>query len=110
MDQGVSENPADPNFRFCLEGEAYYVIGLHPGASRPGRRAPRPMLVFNLHRQFEELRRRGRYESVRDTIRERDLAANGSINPALDDFGSSSEARQYAGRQVEEDWQCPVAL
>lgn len=25
----------------------------------------------------------------------------------LDDFGTRSEARQYAGGVVEDDWQCP---
>ena len=29
------------------------------------------------------------------------------MNPALKDFGTQSEARQYAGRAVPPDWRCP---
>ena len=34
-------------------------------------------------------------------------ALQGEINPMVDDHGQSSEARQYSGREVEEDWQAP---
>lgn len=106
-DPSVSDDPNDPNFSFSIGGKAFYVVGLHPKASRLARRAPYPTLVFNLHSQFEKLREMGVYHKVRDKIRERDKAVQGSINPVLQDFGEESEARQYSGRQVGENWKCP---
>lgn len=103
----VSSDPRSPEFSFSFAGRAFYVIGMHPGASRPARRFRRPMLVFNLHDQFERLRQEGRYGRVRGLIRERDRALAGSVNPMMDDFGVRSEARQYAGRAVGSDWRCP---
>ena len=105
----VSSEPADKTFAFSFHGEPYYVIGMHPDASRPGRRFSRPALVFNLHRQFDRLREDGAYDSLRDSIRERDLRVNGSINPSLSDFGVESEARQYSGRAVDKTWRCPFS-
>lgn len=106
-DPMVSDDPNDPNFSFSIGGKAFYVVGLHPKASRLARRAPYPTLVFNLHSQFEKLREMGVYHKVRDKIRERDKAVQGSINPVLQDFGEESEARQYSGRQVGKNWKCP---
>jgi hypothetical protein len=82
---------------------------LHPGASRPARRFVRPALVFNLHDQFEQLRAQGRYEKLRASIVERDIALAGAPNPMLARHGSISEARQYSGRMVEQDWTCPFS-
>jgi FPC/CPF motif-containing protein YcgG len=106
-DPRVSTDPADPDFAFSANGTAYFVVGLHPGASRPARRAPSPVLVFNPHEQFERLRAAGSYGRMRDTIRRRDLTANGSVNPMLSDHGQISEARQYSGRRVGENWTAP---
>lgn len=106
-DKSVSTDPENENFSFSLLDQAFYIIGLHPGSSRKARQAPYPAMVFNLHWQFEQLRKMGVYKQVRDTIRERDIEFEGSINPMLDDFGDRSEARQYSGRQVGDDWKCP---
>ncbi len=106
-DRSVSSDPSDPTFSFSFVGRGFYVVGMHPNASRPGRRFDYPMIVFNLHAQFEQLREQGRYEKVRSLIRDRDRALAGSVNPMMDDFGSRSEARQYAGRAVEAGWKCP---
>lgn len=106
-DPTVSDDPNNPNFSFSIGGKAFYVVGLHPQASRMARRAPYPTLVFNLHFQFEKLREMGVYHKVRDKIRERDTALQGNINPVLQDFGEESEARQYSGRQVGQNWKCP---
>ncbi|MCG2420480.1 YqcI/YcgG family protein [Aequorivita sp. F47161] len=106
-DSTVSKDPEDPNFSFSIGGKAFYVVGLHPKASRQARQAPYPCMVFNLHLQFEKLREMGVYKKVRDKIRERDAALQGSINPVLEDFGERSEARQYSGRKVGENWKCP---
>jgi FPC/CPF motif-containing protein YcgG len=64
-------------------------------------------MVFNLHRQFAQLRDEDRYHRFSEAIIERDVAFDGSANPMLDEHGSSSEARQYSGRVVGEDWVCP---
>ncbi|SRX54307.1 guanitoxin biosynthesis heme-dependent pre-guanitoxin N-hydroxylase GntA [Aequorivita sp. CIP111184] len=106
-DPRVSKNPEDSNFSFSIGGRAFYVVGMHPKSSRMARRAPYPTLVFNLHWQFEKLREMGAYQKVRDKIRERDTALQGNINPVLEDFGQSSEARQYSGRSVGKAWKCP---
>lgn len=106
-DTTVSDDPENPNFSFSIAGKAFYVVGLHPHTSRKSRSAPYPTLVFNLHAQFEKLREMGVYQKVRDKIRERDIELQGSINPVLKDFGAQSEARQYSGRKVGENWKCP---
>jgi uncharacterized protein len=106
-DPNVNSDPADPHFSFSLGGQALYVIGMHANSSREARRFPWPAMVFNPHEQFERLRADGKWKRMQDTIRARDLALQGSLNPMLSDFGERSEARQYSGRAVEEDWQAP---
>ena len=106
-DPAASPDPRDNDFAFSFAGHAHYVIGMHPGASRPARRFPRPALVFNLHAQFDRLRESGRYDRMRDLIRDRDRELHGSVNPMMADFGRKSEAKQYSGRVVDSDWRCP---
>lgn len=108
-DPRVSDDPDDPHFSLSFAGEAFFVVGLHPNASRPARRAATPALVFNLHDQFERLRTEGRYEKLRTSIISRDVALAGSENPMLARHGSLSEARQYSGRAVGNDWRCPFS-
>ena len=108
-DARVSDDPDDPHFSLSFGGEAFFVVGLHPGASRPARRFERPALVFNLHDQFEQLRAQKRYEKLRAAILDRDLSLAGSLNPMLARHGEGSEARQYSGRAVGTDWECPYA-
>ena len=64
-------------------------------------------MVFNLHDQFEQLRAQGRYEKLRNSIIERDIALAGTANPMLARHGSTSEAQQYSGRLTEGEWACP---
>jgi len=45
----VSDHRDDRNFHFHLTGRTFYVTGLHPESSSPGRRSPVPTLVFTLH-------------------------------------------------------------
>ena len=106
-DEEVSSDPDDKNFSFSLGGKAFYIVGLHPQSSRKARQAPYPAIAFNLHWQFEKLREMKTYTTVRDKIRERDIALQGSMNPMLEDFGERSEARQYSGRNVGDEWKCP---
>jgi len=107
-DRRVSDDPENPHFSLSFGEEAFFIVGLHPNASRPARRFERPVLVFNLHDQFEQLREQGRYERMRSKIIERDVALAGSPNPMLARHGTVSEARQYSGRNVSEAaWVCP---
>lgn len=108
-DPRVSANPDDPHFSLSFGGEAFFVVGLHPRASRPARRFERPALIFNLHDQFEQLRASGAYDKMRSTIIARDVALAGDPNPMLAQHGTISEARQYSGRAVGEDWACPFS-
>ncbi len=106
-DTAVSSDPSNKDFSFSLGGKAFYIVGLHPNSSRLARQTPYPAIAFNLHWQFEKLREMGTYEVVRDKIRERDIELQGNINPVLQDFGENSEARQYSGRKVGDEWKCP---
>ena len=109
-DPRVSPDPDNPHFSLSFGGEAFFLVGLHPRASRSARRFSHAALVFNLHDQFERLRDEGRYEQLRDAIIERDIAVAGSANPMLARHGEVSEARQYSGRAVEKTWACPFAV
>ena len=106
-DPMAQSDPTDPQFSFSFGGQALYVIGLHPNSSREARRFSRPAIVFNPHEQFERLRADGKWKRMQQTIRERDVQLQGSINPMLSDFGEATEARQYSGRAVEDDWRAP---
>jgi uncharacterized protein len=103
----VSADPSDEHFAFSAGGTAWFIVGLHPRASRDARRTPLPTLVFNLHEQFERLRETDQFPRMRDTIRRRDEQLQGSINPMVADHGEDSEARQYSGREVASDWEAP---
>ena len=105
----VSADPDDPHFSLSIGGEAFFVVGMHPNASRKARQFSRPSLVFNLHDQFERLRKDGDYQRMREVILKRDHEYSGSVNPMLAVHGELSEARQYSGRQVTDDWICPFS-
>lgn len=105
--RGVERDPDHVRFSFSLLAHPFFVIGLHPGASRLARRFPSPSLVFNSHVQFDRLRADGRYAKMQRATRQRDVALQGSLNPNLSDFGAAPETRQYSGREVESDWRCP---
>lgn len=108
-DTRVAHDPEDPHFAMSFGGEAFFVVGLHPLASRPARRFSYPAIVFNLHDQFTQLREEGRYDKLRQTILGRDVELAGSINPMLAAHGAVSAARQYSGRSVEDGWRCPFS-
>lgn len=108
-DPAVSADPNDKTFSYSFGGTAFFVVGFHPGSVRSARRFAWPALVFNGHDQFEALRRAGRFERLQEKIRRRELALDGSLNANLSSFGEGSEARQYAGRPVPGDWQCPFS-
>ncbi|HLA58060.1 MAG TPA: guanitoxin biosynthesis heme-dependent pre-guanitoxin N-hydroxylase GntA [Puia sp.] len=107
-DKRVNADPSSVNFSFSLKEEAFFIIGLHPASSRPARQFKYPTLVFNPHAQFEKLKQSNSYETMKAVIRKRDIAFSGSVNPMLNDFGKSSEASQYSGRNYDNNWQCPL--
>jgi FPC/CPF motif-containing protein YcgG len=103
----VESDPASPRFGFSVAAHPFFVVGMHPNASRIARRSPRPCLAFNSHRQFDRLKADGIYAGLQGRIRARELRLQGSLNPNLAEFGEVSEARQYTGRPVGPDWRCP---
>ncbi len=105
----VSADPTDAEFSMSVAGRAFFVVGMHPAASRLARRTPTATLVFNFHDQFIAMKATGKYASMQKAIRTRDEALQGSINPVLARFGEASEARQYSGRAVEDAWVCPFS-
>lgn len=106
-DPSVAQDPEDPQFCFSFGGKAYFVIGLHAAASRLARRFAWPAIVFNAHEMFERAREQGTFPKLQSTIRNRDQRLQGCINPMVQEFGTASEARQYSGRRVGDDWKCP---
>lgn len=106
-DARVSADPYDRKFSFSFGGKAFFVVGLHPLSPRKSRRFRWPALVFNAHHQFDNLRSKGQFVRLRDTIRSRELRLQGDINAEVADFGERSEARQYSGRRTEDGWRCP---
>ena len=110
FDERVSLDPNSPDFSFSLKSEAFFIIGLHPASIRPARRFKYPALVFNPHKGFDQMRTQNQYEKMKNIVRKKDLAMSGSINPMLDDFGNSSEAFQYSGKNYSSSWQCPLHI
>lgn len=106
-DPAVSPYPEDNDFSFSFDGTAFFIVGMHPYASRKARLFSRAAMAFNLHRQFEQLRAAGTYDKMKKVIREREIAYQGSSNPMLNDHGEGLEAPQYSGRNVGKDWKCP---
>jgi hypothetical protein len=94
---GVSSDVQASTFSFSVASRAFFVVGMHPSASRLARRAPCPALVFNFHEQFNAMKASGLYDKMQGAIRQRDIALQGDINPALARFGEASEALQYSG-------------
>jgi FPC/CPF motif-containing protein YcgG len=109
-DQRVDADPASPDFSFSIKEEAFFIIGMHPASSRAARCFMYPTLVFNPHAQFEDLKQKNKYNKIRNITRKRDKVYSGSVNPMLDDFGRSSEARQYSGKEYGAEWKCPFTF
>jgi hypothetical protein len=106
-DPNVDSDPESPHFSMSIGGKGFFVVGLHPNASRSARRFKYPTMVFNLHAQFERLRDEGRYETIRSKTIERDIALDGTANPMLARHGQGPAAAQYSGRLVSNNWKCP---
>jgi uncharacterized protein len=98
-DPRVSSDPKNEKYSFSMKEEAFFILMLHPESPRMARRFKYPMIVFNPHQQFEELRNQGIFKKVRDLIRQKDKLLQGFINPMLNDFGEKSEVFQYTGKK-----------
>ncbi len=109
-DKRVQSDPSSPDFSFSLKEEAFFIIGLHPNSSRQARQFKNPAIVFNPHKQFEELRQTGKYRHLQHVVRKRDIDLSGSINPMLKDFGQHSEVYQYSGQEYNASWACPLKI
>lgn len=109
-DKRVQSDPSSPDFSFSLKEEAFFIIGLHPNSSRQARQFKNPVIVFNPHKQFEELRQTDKYRHLQHAVRKRDIELSGSINPMLKDFGQQSEVYQYSGRKYNASWVCPLKI
>jgi hypothetical protein len=109
-DARVSSDVSSPHFSFSLKEEAFYIIGMHPASSRASRRFTHPVLVFNSHAQFERLRQSDKFDHFKTSVRKRDIAFSGSVNPMLEDFGKAPEIFQYSGRVYDADWKCPLQI
>jgi len=106
-DKRVDSDPKSNNFSFSIGGRAMFIIGMHPKASRLARTFRYSTMVINFHEQFERLRARGKFETMKQIIRAREMEVQGSINPMLKTFGERSEASQYSGQAVSDNWRCP---
>jgi FPC/CPF motif-containing protein YcgG len=106
-DTAVSSDPADADYSYSFASTGFFVVGLHPESPRSARRFGWPALIFNAHEQFERLREAGTFDGLQRSIRTREMRLDGSINANLANFGERSEARQYSGRPVPDDWRCP---
>ena len=107
-DNRVDHDPGSAKFSFSLKEEAFFIIGLHANSSRVTRRFQHPVLTFNPHAQFEQLRDLNKFENMQRVVRKRDLAHSGSVNPMLENYGEVSEVYQYSGRQYDNQWECPL--
>lgn len=106
----ASPDPSAPSFAYSVAGEAFFLVGMHPRASRTARRFTVPAIAFNPHAQFTRMKRTGVYAGLQERIRALELRLQGSTNPMLAEFGEASEARQYSGREVTDAWRCPFPL
>ena len=102
-----SSDPNDPSFCLSLNGEKLFVVGLHPQSSRVARRFSRPAMVFNAFSQFEQFVKEGTYTALVNTIRQRDVKLQGSINPMVLAHGDVWESIQYSGHENPDSWKCP---
>jgi FPC/CPF motif-containing protein YcgG len=110
-DPHYSPVPTDPNFGFSFYGKAFFVVGMHAGASRFARRFAFHTLAFNPESQIRRLKEAGLLEQFAAKVRQRDTLFQGSINPSLPTSTETTggEARVYSGKahRPGDGWVCP---
>lgn len=106
-DPRVSDDPNHPSFCLSIAGQAFFVVGMHPNASRISRRFPLPALIFNVFEQFELLEQSGGYEKMVRINRARDLKLQQSLNPMVEKYGDRWESIQFSGKENPDTWRCP---
>lgn len=109
-DPDVSSDPNDGNFSYSIKSESFFIVTLHPESPRWARRFEVPAIVFNPHKQFEEMRKNGNFTKVRDLIRMKDKLLQGSENPMLQNFGEKSEVFQYLGKLYQPNDPVPLRI
>jgi hypothetical protein len=100
----AGRDDGDPGFGYG--DRDFFVVGLHPSASRTARQFAWPTLVFNSLTHSEALQSAGRFELMQQRIRERDRRLHGTLNPNL----KRPQLAQFSGREVEDEWACPIAI
>ncbi|MEW1658523.1 guanitoxin biosynthesis heme-dependent pre-guanitoxin N-hydroxylase GntA [Streptomyces sp. NPDC093707] len=105
LEEGYTSDPGRPEFGFHVGGMSFFLVGMHPGASRASRRSPAPAVAFNSLTQFMMLGEK--FYSIQDAIRRREVRNNGSVNPSFVAYEYEQPARHFSGRFTEKDWTCP---
>jgi FPC/CPF motif-containing protein YcgG len=98
------DDEEDPGFYFA--DRDFFVVGLHPAASRWARRFAWPVLVFNALSHADALRATGKTERMRERILARDDELQGTTNPSL----AACQLAQFSGAPTWSDWHCPVSF
>lgn len=114
-DRDFSDDITNHRFSYSFAERCFFIVGMHPRSSRIARRFSYPLLAFNATRQFDHLVETHQFDDFVRIIRSRDMALQGSINPNLPEKYDRSrpedpEVRQYSGRAVEDNWQCPFIV
>lgn len=114
-DPTFSSDVNNHRFSYSFAGRCFFIVGMHPKSSRLARKFSYPLMAFNATRQFEHLVETNQFHNFVKIIRDRDMTLQGSINPNLpaeyiESRPKDPEVRQYSGRSVEKDWQCPLVV
>ncbi|MCS4592682.1 YqcI/YcgG family protein [Brevibacterium sediminis] len=88
---------------FIFDGRHFFVVGMHPLASRPARQFAVPTLVFNALSHVAPLVPNGRFERMKTQIRKRDARLSGYENPSSE----LPRRAQFSGRQNDPEWTPP---
>ncbi|MEU7145748.1 guanitoxin biosynthesis heme-dependent pre-guanitoxin N-hydroxylase GntA [Nocardia sp. NPDC046473] len=104
-DTRFASDPGQSTFGFQTAGHAFFVVGLHPGASRASRRFTRIAAAFNSNVQFVLMG--DSFTRMQEKIRGREVTNNGSVNPSFTTYEYTQPARHFSGRFTEDDWKCP---
>lgn len=102
-DPRVNNDPWSNYYSYSLMEEAFFLLLLHPKSPRLARRYYKTAIVFNLHDQFEILRKNKKFFRIRNIIRSREHQLQKEANPMLSDYGEVSEVYQYTGRHYQND-------